>query len=205
MKKVDVVKKSKVYKILKNLSIETWERIEFTRTRKGLKIYETTITQNLLYLLKKYSEYSGNKHIEMFEATNEKTNGNDIEICINTKDGYLLFPTQAKILYKSGKYDKINHGNQIENIVKYAKRTGGIPLHLFYNYDKRHADSEYGCTIIKTKKLLLKFGSPVSKYKVRTLKYAELHMLPLPKAKPWHKFFCSEIAEEDKNIKYYSR
>ena len=28
---------------------ETWDRIGFARTRKGLKIFETTITQNLIF------------------------------------------------------------------------------------------------------------------------------------------------------------
>ncbi len=177
------------FDVLKDLSIETWERIGFARTRKGLKIYETTITQNILYSLAKKLKTS---KIEMYEATNEKINGNDMEICLKTKKGYILLPTQSKILYMSGKYDKINHGNQIENLIKYAKSVGGIPLHLFYNYDNSHADSEYGCTIIETKKLLSGYKSSTGSCKIRALKYKELHTGSgtAQKARPWHNFLC---------------
>lgn len=186
--------------MLKSLSVETWERIGFARKRKGLKIWEVTVTQNLLYLLKKYSEYCSTS-IQMLEATNEKINGNDIEICIKTKAGYILLPTQAKILYSTGDYPRIKHPSQIENLIEYAKKIKGIPLHLFYNFDEIYANDEYGCTIMKTKKLLLAFGKGAGTYDIDVPKFLDLHP---SKAKPWHEFLCSGF-EEDADIQYYEK
>ena len=105
---------------MKNLSIETWERIGFARSRPGLKIYETTITQNLLFELKKFSERHKITQIDMFEATNEKTNGNDLEIFLRVGSKYLCLPTQAKIIYGNGKYPRMEHGNQINDLMSYS-------------------------------------------------------------------------------------
>jgi hypothetical protein len=78
-------------------SVSIWDRIKFTRKHNGLKIYETTITQNFLYQIK-LSIPSNESCFHMFESKNEKTNGNDLEIFIETSKGYIFFPTQAKII-----------------------------------------------------------------------------------------------------------
>lgn len=123
--------------LIKLISSITWSRIEFARTRRGLKIYETTITQDLIHILYKYaSESSG--ILKIMEAKSERTNGNDIEFYLETLNGYLFLPMQAKIVYDDFKYPMLEHTvgktSQIELLINYAKKKGGHPLYLLYNY-----------------------------------------------------------------------
>ena len=117
---------------LKEQSRETWERIGFVRCGKHLKIFETTITQNILYNCAKFN--FRNQKIVLFEAVDEKRNGNDIELYVCIKNRFIFFPVQAKLLYKSLKYTKMNHNGQINSLIKYARTRGGIPLYLLYNF-----------------------------------------------------------------------
>lgn len=162
---------------------DTWERIMFARTRKGLKIFETTITQNILFEIirtkeivnARFGQYFWN--IRIYEALNEKANGNDIELYMPYKNGYIFFPTQAKIIYhqgfkgkkkmRNGNYPKINHfvnatGQQINSLLAYASTKGGYPLYLFYNYvNKAFSNNsvcgiqfgieQYGCSIVSAR------------------------------------------------------
>jgi len=125
---------------LQLVSYDVWNRIEFTRTRNGLKIYETTLTQNILYEFNIYSEAFPSIPIRMFEAINEPLNGNDIELVIETRGGFILAPLQAKLLYSSDNYRAMDHGNQISDLINYAANIGGIPLYLLYNY---HSYNEF--------------------------------------------------------------
>lgn len=125
--------------ILKVVATRVWERIGFVRSKRGLKIYETTITQNLLFSMMDFSEVFGYR-IKLFEAVSEKTNGNDIECFIEFKEGYVLFPIQAKIIYSNNKYKQIKHcvkgsgEEQIDLLIEYAKKNKGFPLYIFYNH-----------------------------------------------------------------------
>jgi hypothetical protein len=170
-----------VCNFLQVLSADTWERIKFARTRKGLRIYETTITQNLLFELRRTQEIVNAMmgryfwNIRIYESRNEKANGNDIELFIPFKSGYLFFPTQAKIIYHqgfkglhkmtNGDYPSINHvvkstgQQQIDSLLSYAKRRNGYPLYLLYNYVNEqfsraskcnvlYQEEQYGCSVI---------------------------------------------------------
>lgn len=152
--------------ILEKLSQETWERIKFSRNRSGLKIYETTITQNLLY-----SIHKNNNSIPIIieEANDEKTNGNDLEIYLKINGGYIFLPTQAKIIYSNYKYIQMDHIGQIDDLINYAKLNRGFPLYLLYNYVMNFIpsqsicgiklkDSHYGCTLTSAKYLYNNFA-----------------------------------------------
>ncbi len=143
-------------KLLRRLSQDTWERIQFSRARQGLKIYEVTITQNLIFELHKKGSNSG---VKVFEAVDEKTNGNDLEFFVKTKGGYLFFPVQAKIIYSNLCYPRLEHGNQINDLRTYAQSYGGVPLYLLYNYSPNYTDRpriqgincypiDFGCTFV---------------------------------------------------------
>lgn len=124
---------------LKLFSLETWDRISFARSRVGLKIYETTITQNLLLNITAFAE-TEILPIEIFEATSEKSNGNDVEIVIEIEENkYIILPCQAKIIKKNKKYSSIKHKvgktkDQIDLLIQYAQKVKGIPIYLFYNF-----------------------------------------------------------------------
>jgi hypothetical protein len=134
---------------LKYFSIHTWNKIGFARERNGLKMHETTITQDFVFEL--WVALEQHKwSITMFEATSESTNGNDLEILVCTKKGYIFLACQAKILYKSDKYKAITH--QVESkpkgkpitqaglLIEYAEQKQGIPIYLFYNFCKDEED-----------------------------------------------------------------
>ena len=124
--------------ILKQLSTETWQRISFARQRTGFKIYETTITQNILYELTRNVDHFG-YNILLYEAVSEAKNGNDIECFIEHPGGrYLCFPIQAKILYADDHYRKISHKakgiRQVDHLLRYAREKSGYPLYFLYNW-----------------------------------------------------------------------
>jgi len=150
-------------------ALDTWYRIQFSRTRPRLKIHETTITQNLVYeltILK--ASYSGLK-FRLFESVEEKTQGDDLELKIRMSQGqYITFAIQPKILYhaslpngrnnlKKGNYPKLNHTvedrsaglihNQVDLLLAYAKSKGYIPLYLLYNYIESGPSIPHFCGI----------------------------------------------------------
>ena len=71
--------------LFKLLAIETWKRIEYAYIKERIKVYETTLTQNLIFSINAYSDQYG-LNIDIFEATDEKTNGNDLELIIKYPD-----------------------------------------------------------------------------------------------------------------------
>ncbi|BDS10978.1 DUF6615 family protein [Aureispira anguillae] len=192
-------KESSLLNWFKFFSIETWNRINFARSKAGLKIYETTITQNLLLNIRMFAE-TKTLPIEMFEATSEKTNGNDIEIVLEIEEGkYIILPCQAKIVWKNQKYPTIKHKvnkteNQIDLLISYAEKVQGIPIYLFYNWfndssylkDIEHEirkkdqlfDYElYGCSIACAHKIKKCFAKPfpLKKIKWEIPSFKDLH------------------------------
>jgi hypothetical protein len=117
-------------------SLEIWETIGFTRQRH-LRCNETTITQEIVIDFWRMAKHNV-LPIEIYEADNEKANGNDLEILIETKKGYLLLACQAKIIKKGDKYTEIDHktksGEQIDLLIDYARRRKGFAAYTFYNY-----------------------------------------------------------------------
>lgn len=194
-------------RLLRELSRDTWNRINFSRSRLGLKIYEVTITQNLIYEINRHNSKS---MISIFEAIDENTNGNDIELYIQTKDGYLFFPIQSKIVYKNQAYPKMEHGNQIHELINYAAVRGGVPLYLLYNFSPDFlfsgdirgiscSSSDFGCTLIDAKYLLNNFAfKRTDKNGNKRWNIPTFHDLHPNQAIPWFIPFCIEKAEADK-------
>ena len=151
--------------LLRNLSCETWERIGFSRNRTGLKIFETTITQNIIFKIHQHKL----SNIIIYEAIDENTNGNDIELFIESNKGFLFLAIQSKILYKTEKYPKLEHGNQLHDLMHYAHSKGGIPFYLLYNYSKNFFfndsvcgipcnEKDFGCTLIGAEYLSVNYA-----------------------------------------------
>ncbi len=128
--------------LFKYLSIETWKRMEFAYSQKGMRIWETTITQNLIFTLNAY-KHQYKLPIVIQESEDEKTNGSDIELVLIYRQLGLAFyaPMQAKKLYKSDSYQAMEHNGQTQKLINYAKKRNGYPLYLLYNYhDPKDAD-----------------------------------------------------------------
>ncbi|MEO7214956.1 hypothetical protein [Mucilaginibacter sp.] len=178
-----------------------WHRIHFARERNQ-RISETTVTENLIFDFW-YKNKNGNAAIEIYEAKDEKRHGNDLEIFIETRRGYLLMACQAKILNKQNKYPNISHkvGDiyQIDLLLEYAKNKGGLASYLFYNYtfdhdtlDRLEATGKYkhaqfGLTACNAELIKLKFFKPganaLGKQRVKIPKFEDIHPLhgfPLP-------------------------
>jgi len=168
----------------------TWHKIGFVRKRQFLRITETSITQDLafqLYLL----SLSQTLPVKLYESKLENTNGNDLEIFIETPQGYVIFPTQAKIIHSNHKYSSIAHKvggrYQIDLLLNYAKKIKGIPLYLMYNtcldskMYKRVADisgyniESFGCSIASAKVVKQEFqvNSVQDKWKIPN--FADIH------------------------------
>lgn len=156
---------------LQLIAYDTWKRVEFGRTRNGFKVFETTITQNILYEFCVYCDLYRSIPMRMFEAINEPLNGNDIELIIQTSQGFIIAPIQAKIIYSTDDYKAMEHGNQINDLIAYANSVGGVPLYLLYNYYSdptftytgnvcgiQFTKEQFGCSLVNANFLLDNFA-----------------------------------------------
>lgn len=221
--------KPDLYSFLQLYSVQTWNKIGFVRNRKGLRINETTITQNLVFDFWQLSTAS-NLPIEIYESTNEKANGNDLEIFVETDRGFLLFPCQAKIIQKNNRYSTIHHRNknssayQMELLITYANRNKGVPIYLFYNFYhnyKRCFEIEeeigfpldyFGCSIVSANYLKENFPPKMQNGKALVPSFEDLHPFT---AFAFHDFFndldkididqiVNYIDHSEKEVHYYS-
>lgn len=123
---------------LRYFAVDTWNRIAFCHKNDRNRAFETTITQNMVYQLFQLQQLNAFP-IQIEESTNERCNGNDLEIIIKTQDHYLLLPCQCKIISKDGRYITINHITngrlQIDSLLDYARNIKGLPIYLFYNFN----------------------------------------------------------------------
>lgn len=147
---------SELEKLYNDIATDVWDRMKFA-SETNSKISETTLTENLLFMINKYRSNSKDKSIRIYESKDEKANGNDLEIYLEiSKNKYILLVIQAKKLYtKEQKYKAINHkigaNYQIDLLENYANSKNGLPLYLLYNFspncifkNKKH----FGCTLI---------------------------------------------------------
>ncbi|NOT91970.1 DUF6615 family protein [Ferruginibacter sp.] len=184
-----------LYSFLQLYSVQIWNRIEFVRNKEGLKITETTITQNLIFDFWQLAVIS-KLPVEMYESLNEKANGNDLEICIETSKGFILFPCQAKILQKNNRYNTIHHQNksssmsQIDMLIDYAKVNKGIPIYFLYNYYNKLKQCEkieeiigfpvdnFGLSVVSANYILENFPIRNSNSKNKIPSFKDLHPFP---------------------------
>jgi hypothetical protein len=170
-----------------------WERMRFARVRNQ-RISETTVTENLIFDFW-YQAKKGHLPIEIYEAKAEQQNGNDLEVFIETRKGYLLIAFQAKMLSKKGKYPNISHkvdsDYQLDLLINYAKSKGGQACYLFYNYfdDEEYCHKleesgkyhyrQFGLTACNAELVKLKFFKPsdTGKTKVMIPGFESLHTL----------------------------
>ncbi len=109
--------------------------MEYAYLKPRVRLFETTITQNIIFTINAYNDQHG-LNIQILEAEDEKTNGNDFELIIKfPADGVEYYaPVQAKKVYRNGKYYSMDHGNQIESLISYASERDSKPLYLLYNF-----------------------------------------------------------------------
>lgn len=207
---------------LYNFSVWVWHRIRFVRTHPGFKILETTLTQELVIRL--YMASQDHKwRIDMMETTvkDESANGNDLEIIIETKCGFIKMPCQAKLLYAAENYPKIKHTvgdyEQIDLLMDYAQREEGIPIYLLYNcsFDdaqlkrirSRRKPETYGCSIVEAQYLFDNFYDKKRTPKWQIPKFRDLHptpAMPFNQILDYASYSCSEsILLKQSNIKFY--
>ena len=153
-----------------DFSIDTWKRIQFARKTKGFKIYETTVTQNMIYSLLTLPT----NEVEIWEATDEASNGNDLEVFIFNRidKKFKRFAVQAKIAYSDDRYQMINHqaknkSFQIRNLMNYSIKNRAIPLYFLYSYStkyngnakhkKGHPYNEYGVTVVSAYDIFMNY------------------------------------------------
>ena len=202
----------KMSTLYRSISIETWNRMEFAHKMK-FKFSETTITENLLYKINQFNITSCSNFIEIYEAKNEKRNGNDLEMYLEIyPDVYIFLAIQAKKLYiKEEKYKTINHkvGStpQIELLLKYAKSKKGIPLYLLYNYNNKfsHKYKEiYGCSIVKAKYIKKVFFPNIFK-RWKIPKFNDLHVKHAIPFMLLGNIYCIKkyFKDEMENVKFY--
>lgn len=153
-------------------AVAVWDRIEFCRHQKWNRVFETTLTQNMVFSFHQLEKYE-NFPVTIYESTNEKRNGNDLEFIFEVEGQWLHVPCQCKILNKQFSYPGIAHKvkdeYQIDLLLNYAQINDGIPIYLFYNFypddhfNQRLADRwqtdvrHFGCSYISARYLKERF------------------------------------------------
>lgn len=188
-------------------SMITWNKIGFTRSLHRARLYETSLTQDLVFQFY-LSAKTGSYPVEIFESWDEATHGNDLDIFIQKEGGYVHVPVQAKLISSDGRYAKINHRvgttYQMDALIDYAILKGGIPLYLFYNYvmqydwredEYEHGRSieEYGCSFVHAdtiRRRYKKLKKRVVKWKIP--RFEELHP---SLAIPFSDLFCGLLKQ----------
>lgn len=194
--------------LFKLIAIENWNRLAFAYSRSARSLYETTLTQNLVFTFQAFAHQYPNLNIQIDEALNEARNGNDLELLIRfpAEDVEFYAVVQAKKINRNGKYYKLEHGRQIEHLIDYAEENGAVPFYLFYNVlpslasEMQNAE-EWGCTFVPAEYL---FANYYQKRKFRQKDgrvvwkwlyphFGELH----PSIGfPWHKLVCNKRSED---------
>jgi hypothetical protein len=123
----------------KLVSIDFWNRIYFARNVKGrLRVSEITLTENLVYQFFLMAA-SRKLPVKIFQSKNENVNGSDMELLIELNGNVIKFPCQAKIIYATRRYGALYHqvGKefQIDLLLRHARKIGGYPIYMFYNYE----------------------------------------------------------------------
>lgn len=179
----------------RTLSTETWDRISLA-WKAGLSISEPTITQNILFRIYRNRRYIG-RQIKIFESTDEKTNGNDLEIALRISYGYVKLPAQCKIIKKSGSYRTLQHKNQINDLIAYASKPDvrGFPVYLFYNsYQKPFSHPSTICSLpVTARDFGLTFVSAAilkASFATRGLNAKGHQLWNIPGFKDLHPNFC---------------
>lgn len=193
--------------LFKLLSIETWKRIEYSFLRQGGRINETTITQNIIFTINAFTDQFG-LDIDIFEALDEKRNGNDFELIIKFRKENVEFytPIQAKKIYKTGKYGAMAHGAQIQSLMDYAALHAAKPLYLLYNFTASSMRPDIGlsnpkeltgCTFISAEHLFNTYYNKRRKpdgtlgWRIPTF----YNLNPAP-AFGWHELVCSKSSQD---------
>jgi hypothetical protein len=193
--------------LFKLLSIETWKRIEYAYLRPGIKVFETTITQNLIFTINAYNEQFG-LNIEISEAKDEKTNGNDFELIIRFPGEGIEFysPIQAKKVYRDGKYSSMDHGAQIQSLMDFADAQDAKPFYLLYNFatsplrtgsNLSMPKELSGCTLASAEYLYNNhYNKRVKKDGTTTWRIPHFYDLNPSHAFAWHELVCPNSAKE---------
>ena len=214
---------SELEKLYKDIATDVWDRMKFA-SETSSKISETTLTENLLFMINKYRISAKDNSIRIYESKDEKANGNDLEIYLEiSKNRYILLVIQAKKLYiKEQKYKAINHKingiYQINLLEDYANRKNGLALYLLYNFspncifkNKEH----FGCTLIETSFIKKNYYPKISTGHWKIPSFNKLHKCYaslgfknscfhfLEYAVPWH-FLANNKYLKDK-VHYYNK
>ncbi len=192
-------------------SMFTWNKIGFTRSLHRGRIFETSLTQDLVFQFYLHAK-TGDLSVEVFEAWDETTNGNDLDIFIQKEDGYIHLPVQAKLIGKDERYSKIRHQvsgrYQLDALLDYAEKKDGVPFYLLYNYalgyelfneeeEGERSIEEYGCSLIHAdyiKKTYQK--TKAGKTSWRIPRFEDLHRSP---AIPFSELFCGLMKQPLQN------
>lgn len=174
---------NKLKELYKNISSSIWDRIPFSYNI-GFRYSEVTITENLLFDIHKFNVNNPTLKINIYEAKNEKANGNDLELCLEIEPNkYVILVIQAKKLYfTTQKYRSISHKvngtYQIDLLEDYAKRQKAIPLYMLYNYApdfKNKNKKYYGCTLAFSQFIREHYYLKVSPVRWKIPTFDELH------------------------------
>lgn len=178
----------------------TWGRLNFVYHHKQARLYETTITDDLIFQINQRFVDKG-AVLLLEHADNEKRNGNDIEFVVEYQNQFIIFPIQAKRIYAKQRYPRFSHENQLKHLMMYAKKVGGVPLYLLYNYNPRNfthpailcgknlTTEHYGCTLVRADFIRDHFANANEGKNKSAWKIPSFSCLHPEHAFPWHLLF----------------
>jgi hypothetical protein len=198
-------------------SVRTWLHLRLVK-EGAFRLHETSITQNLVkdfWIESKMYDFP----IRIYESTKERVNGNDLEILIETQAGYIMLPVQVKVLKQDERYTGISHVvrgiQQIDLLLDYATKKGGIPAYIFYNYTDDYDFHDYvatrfptsnvcefGCTIGNAEGIRKSFFERGGINQWSIPYFSDIH-LPVRFAIPLHWAFCKLIDGKNEQVEWF--
>lgn len=117
----------------RDVSSSLWNEANYAH-RQGETFHEETLTQRLIFLLKRKLRGTG-IYLNSISRSKEAQDGGDWEWVFVRNNEAIKMRLQAKRLYPSAKYEKLHYKNQTEALIKSCSSDGYMPLYCFYNFD----------------------------------------------------------------------
>jgi hypothetical protein len=206
-----LVQLSKRCELFESIATDTWYKI-IRNHRTSNQAREIGLTSDIVSEIEDNRLSFPNIGVWALEARNERTNGNDMDIFVETATGqFLWWALQAKVLNLDGTYHDIatlRSGGQYQwdKLNRFSAASGCVVRYLLYNglanyhYNgndictRNFNEDQFGCSLVKTTDVeRLALAGPLS-----------FHDFHPNLAQPWRIITCCLFNTRNEKATYYT-
>lgn len=198
-------------KLFESIATDTWNKI-IRNHKTGNPAREIGLTSDIVSEIEDNRLSFPNIGVWALEARNERTNGNDMDIFVESSPGqFIWWALQAKVLNKDGTYHDIAYlasgrEYQWEKLNRLSASSGCVVRYLLYNglvtyhfngndiCNRNFNEDQFGCSLVKTSDVeRLALVGPVC--------FNDFHH---ELAQPWRIITCCLFNTKKEKATYYS-